>query len=107
MCQGIVVTQTATRAGLTRITEVWEPTPQEQALTSYQQKIRTDQGSDYSDSVLSFSFKKKKPKENWVMRILYYDNLRVIGRLAWTTRALGSLSHHRLEASLREAAPPC
>merc|ERR1719409_2668790 len=63
--------------------EVWEPTPQEQALISYQQKTRTDQGSDYSDSVLSFKFKKKKPKENWVMRILYYDNLRVIGSGKW------------------------
>jgi len=63
--------------------EVWEPTPQEQALISYQQKTRTDQGSDYSDSVLSFKFKKKKPKENWVMRILYYDNLRVIGGGKW------------------------
>jgi len=63
--------------------EVWEPTPEEMKLISYQQKTRTDQGSDYSDSVLSFKFKKQKPHRNWIMRILYYDNLRVIGSDKW------------------------
>jgi len=63
--------------------EVWEPTPEEMKLISYQQKVRTDQGSDYSDSVLSFKFKKHKPNKNWIMRILYYDNLRVVGSGKW------------------------
>jgi hypothetical protein len=63
--------------------EVWEPTPDEMKLISYQQKVRTDQGTDYSDSVLSFKFKKQKPHTNWIMRILYYDNLRVQGGGKW------------------------
>jgi hypothetical protein len=61
--------------------EVWEPTPKEQSLISYQQKVGTDNGSDQKDSVLNFNFAKTSQKS--VMRILYYDNLRVIGNGRW------------------------
>jgi hypothetical protein len=57
--------------------EVWEPTPAEQSMVSYMQRINTDNGSDGTSSVLSMSFTKKSATSN--LRILYYDNLRVIG----------------------------
>merc|ERR1712210_444813 len=45
------------------------------------QRINTDNGSDGTSSVLSMSFTKKSATSN--LRILYYDNLRVIGHGKW------------------------
>lgn len=56
--------------------EVWEPTPKEQAMITYMQRVNTANGSDSSNSVLATSFVKKSAASN--VRILYYDNLRVI-----------------------------
>ena len=61
--------------------EVWEPTPQEQSMMTYMQKVGTDNGSDQSKSVLASSFTKKSSSSS--VRILYYDNLRVIGHAQW------------------------
>jgi hypothetical protein len=61
--------------------EVWEPTPQEMKLITYSQKLGTDNGADSSASVNSMSFKKLSAKST--IRIVYYDNLRVIGHGKW------------------------
>ena len=61
--------------------EVWEPTPAEQSMVTYMQRINTDNGSDGTSSVLSTSFTKKSSSSS--VRILYYDNLRVIGHGKW------------------------
>ena len=61
--------------------EVREPTPQEQSMMTYMQKVGTDNGSDQSKSVLASSFTKKSSSSS--VRILHYDNLRVIGNGKW------------------------
>merc|ERR1719174_3222510 len=61
--------------------EVWEPTPAEQSMVTYMQRINTDNGSDGTSSVLATSFTKKSSSSS--VRILYYDNLRVIGHGKW------------------------
>lgn len=61
--------------------EVWEPTPKEQAAISYMQKVGTDNGADQTSSVLTHSFTKKSADSK--LRILYYDNLRVVGSNKW------------------------
>merc|ERR1719506_2193974 len=61
--------------------EAWEPTPAEMATISYMQRVGTDTGSDGSSSILSHSFKKKTSTPH--LRILYFDNLRVIGHGKW------------------------
>ena len=48
---------------------------------TYMQRINTDNGSDGTSSVLSTSFIKKSSSSS--VRILYYDNLRVIGHGKW------------------------
>merc|ERR1712032_1511702 len=62
-----------------------EPTSAEMATMSYMQRVGTDTGSDGSSSILSHSFKKKTATPH--LRILYFDNLRVIG---WQVVSLGS-----------------
>jgi hypothetical protein len=57
--------------------EVWEPTKAEQKMIYYFQKTGTQSGSDGTNSVLNFKFTKQSTKS--LMRIVYYDNLRVIG----------------------------
>merc|ERR1719261_2354120 len=61
--------------------EAWEPTPAEMATISYMQRVGTDTGSDGSSNILSHSFKKKTSTPH--LRILYFDNLRVIGHGRW------------------------
>jgi len=61
--------------------EVWEPTPAEQAMFTYMQKVGTDNGSDSHNSIVSTSFTKKSASSS--ARILFYDNLRVIGSGKW------------------------
>ena len=61
--------------------EVWEPLPQEQSMITYMQKVGTDSSSDSTSSVLSTSFTKKSSSSS--VRILYYDNLRVVGTNKW------------------------
>ena len=61
--------------------EVWEPTAAEQATMSYMQRVGTDNGSDQSSNILSHSFTKKSSSPH--TRILYFDNLRVIGHGKW------------------------
>ena len=61
--------------------EAWEPTPAEQATMSYMQRVGTDTGSDGSSNILSHSFTKKTATPH--LRILYFDNLRVIGHGKW------------------------
>merc|ERR1719353_595346 len=61
--------------------EAWEPTSAEMATMSYMQRVGTDTGSDGSSSILSHSFKKKTATPH--LRILYFDNLRVIGHGKW------------------------
>merc|ERR1712032_44747 len=58
-----------------------EPTPAEMATISYMQRVGTDTGSDGSSNILSHSFKKKTSTPH--LRILYFDNLRVIGHGKW------------------------
>merc|ERR1712032_1462250 len=58
-----------------------EPTSAEMATMSYMQRVGTDTGSDGSSSILSHSFKKKTATPH--LRILYFDNLRVIGHGKW------------------------
>merc|ERR1712159_121540 len=60
--------------------EAWEPTPAEQATMSYMQRVGTDNGSD-GGIILRHSFKKKTSTAH--LRILYFDNLRVIGHGKW------------------------
>ena len=60
--------------------EVWEPTKNEQAMISYSQAMNTDNGAD-DGNVRSFSFNKQS--DTSVLRLLYYDNLRVIGHGKW------------------------
>ena len=67
--------------GSSEYMEVWEPTPQEQSMMTYMQKVGTDNGSDSSSSVLAHSFTKVSGATN--LRILYYDNLRVKGADQW------------------------
>ena len=50
-------------------------------MFTYMQKVGTDNGSDSHSSVLSHSFTKKSTKSS--VRILYYDNLRVVGSGKW------------------------
>ena len=61
--------------------EVWEPTPAEQSMITYMQHVGTDNASDGTSSVLTTSFTKKSSASS--VRILYYDNLRVIGSSKW------------------------
>ena len=61
--------------------EVWEPTAAEQSKITYAQAVNTDKCDDYSNNLLGMSFTKKSEKS--IMRILYYDNLRVIGSGKW------------------------
>jgi len=61
--------------------EVWEPTPAEQSMITYTQRVGTDSASDGTSSVLTTSFTKKSSSSS--VRILYYDNLRVIGSGRW------------------------
>ena len=61
--------------------EVWEPTPAEQSMVTYMQKVSTDNGADSTSSVLSTSFTKQSSSSS--VRILYYDNLRVVGHKKW------------------------
>ena len=61
--------------------EVWEPTKQEQSLITYFQKTGTDKGEDTSDNIVGMKFIKQSPRS--ILRILYYDNLRVIGSGKW------------------------
>ena len=61
--------------------EIWEPTELEQSMITYFQKTSTDNSADNSHSVLSMTFTKKSSTS--VARILYYDNLRVIGSGKW------------------------
>ena len=61
--------------------EVWEPTPAEQKKITYSQVVNSDNGSDQTTSVRDMSFVKLSTKSS--MRILYYDNLRVIGSGRW------------------------
>ena len=59
--------------------EVWEPTPDEQDMISYRQKVDTDTGKDDRPKLMGSDliFTKKSPDSS--VRILYYDNLRVTG----------------------------
>ena len=50
-------------------------------MMTYMQKVRTDNGSDQSKSVLVSRFTKKSSSSS--VRILYYDNLRVKGAGKW------------------------
>ena len=61
--------------------EVWEPTPKEQAMMTYVQKFNTNSGTGASNSALSSSFTKMLSSTS--VRILYYDNLRVVGDNKW------------------------
>lgn len=61
--------------------EVWEPTPDEQSMISYIQRMNTDTGVDETSSLLSTTFTKKTERSS--LRLLYYDNLRVIGHGDW------------------------
>jgi len=61
--------------------EAWEPTPAEQATISYMQRVNTDTSSDGSSNILTHTFKKKTSTSH--LRILYFDNLRVVGHGKW------------------------
>merc|ERR1712151_1467309 len=61
--------------------EAWEPTPAEMATISYMQRVGTDNGSDQSSNILSHSCTKRSSSPH--TRILYFDNLRVIGHGKW------------------------
>merc|ERR1712146_68207 len=61
--------------------EAWEPTAAEQATITYLQRVGTDNGSDGSGNVLSMAFTKKTSSP--YTRILYFDNLRVVGSNRW------------------------
>ena len=50
-------------------------------MFTYMQKVGTNTDSDSTSSVLSHSFTKKSASSS--VRILYYDNLRVIGSGKW------------------------
>merc|ERR1712203_247335 len=54
--------------------EVWEPTKDDQ-------KMNTQSGTDQTHSYQDFTFTKRSDKS--VMRLLFYDNLRVIGHGKW------------------------
>jgi len=71
--------------------EVWEPTPQEQSMITYMQRVGTDNGSDSSNNILATSFTKKSGAVGSTVRILYYDNLRVYrgGWCRWEVRVDG------------------
>merc|ERR1712146_709219 len=61
--------------------EAWEPTAAEQATITYLQRVGTDNGSDGSGNVLSMAFTNKTSSP--YTRILYFDNLRVVGSNRW------------------------
>merc|ERR1712048_1275088 len=61
--------------------EVWEPTKDEQKMLYYSQRMNTDNGVDQTHSYLDYTFTKRSEKS--VMRLMYYDNLRVIGSGKW------------------------
>ena len=61
--------------------EVWEPTPQEQAMITYVQNVSTDTKDNKSSSVLSHTFAKNSSSSS--IRILYHDNLGVVGNDTW------------------------
>jgi len=70
--------------GASEYMEVWEPTQQEQAMVTYQQKVGTDDNSDSTTRpVATATFNKQSSSSG--LRILYFDNLRVIstGGDAW------------------------
>ena len=52
-------------------------------MITYMQKVGTDSSSDGTSSVLSTSFTKKSSSSSSSVRILYYDNLRVVGTDKW------------------------
>lgn len=62
--------------------EVWEPLPEEQAVTYYTQIAHTSvDGADVKPNVRQFSFTKKTAATN--LLITYFDNFRVIGSGRW------------------------
>ena len=61
--------------------EVWEPTTQEQSMITYMQKVVTSSAAEVSNSLHSHSFTKQLSSSS--VRILYYDNLRVMGDKKW------------------------
>ena len=61
--------------------EVWEPTPQEQSMITYMQKVVTSSAAEVSNSLHSHSFTKQLSSSS--VRILYFDNFRVIGNQQW------------------------
>merc|ERR1711881_268502 len=50
-------------------------------MITYMQRVGTQNGADYSSSVLSTSFTKKSSSSR--VKIVYYDNLRTYGSNKW------------------------